>query len=66
MFLKGGVVMSDLNNYYAYKSTSSGSGGGGGDGCLIFIFAVLIGAVPLIGVPVLLIYLFFSSFGKKY
>ena len=58
--------MSDLNNYYAYKSTSSGSGGGGGDGCLIFVFAVLIGAVPLIGIPVLLIYLFFSSFGKKY
>ena len=57
--------MSDLNNYYAYKSTS-GSGGGGGNRCLIFVFAVLIGAVPLIGVPVLLIYLFFSSFGKKY
>lgn len=58
--------MSDLNNYYAYKSTSSGSGGGGGDGCLIFIFAVLMGAFPWVGVPVLLIYLFISSLGKKY
>ncbi|MBO5560544.1 MAG: hypothetical protein J6A07_02695 [Firmicutes bacterium] len=58
--------MPDLNNYYVYKSTYSGSGGGGGDGCLIIIFAVLVGAVPLIGVPVLLICLFLSSFGKKY
>jgi len=58
--------MSDLNKYYAYKASTSGADGGGGDGCLVIFFAILVCAVPMIGIPLVLIVLFIDSIRRNY